>query len=114
MSYLKVIKHIQRVLNRCGDPVILNPTGTMTPSSIFVGSMTVEIQKVRIKQQNDCCLLPKPVPMCSDNPPGYYCINIVYIRPSLAEDYSGDNPLTDEEMRNMICTKTIFGCSDFL
>ena len=108
MSYSQVIRHVQKILNECGDPVILNPTGQQMSES---GQMSIEIRKVLILRKNNCCELPQPSPICSDNPEDKYWINRIRISPSLADDYSKNYPLTDEEMRNVICTKTfLFGC----
>ncbi len=109
MSYAAVIRHIQTVLNKCGDPVLLTMTGNQAPHDS--GQMSIEIQRTYILRQNDCCTIPQPTPMCSDNPPNQYCVNRIRISPSLADDYSKGFPMTDEEMRNTICNKTfLFGC----
>ncbi len=104
MSYIQVIRYIQKTLNDCGDPVIFTPTGQQTMSE--TGQMSIEI-----KRQNDCCEIPPPSPICNDNPDDKYLVNRIPISSSLADDYSKNFPLTDDEMRNIICTKTfLFGC----
>jgi len=109
MSYTQVIKHIQKILNQCGDSVILTPTGNQTLSES--GQMTIEINKVLIMRQNDCCIIPPPSPTCDNNPNDKYWINRIRISTSLADDYSKNYPLTDEEIRNTICEKAfLFGC----
>mgnify|MGYP007082192085 CR=1 FL=1 len=109
MSYTAVIGHIQEVLNKCGDPVVFITTGNQAPHDS--GQMSIEIHRAYILRQNQCCTIPQPTPMCSDNPPDKYCVNRIRISQSLADDYSKGYPMTDEEIKNTICTKTfLFGC----
>ena len=45
MSYLRVIRHIESILNSCGDPVRFTPTGrTMLDQTTM--HMAVEVMKV--------------------------------------------------------------------
>lgn len=109
MSYTAVINHIQRVLNNCGDPVILIQTGIQTPHDS--GQTSIEVHRVTILRQNNCCTIPTPTPSSKDNPANSYWINRIRISPSLADDYSKNDPFSDNEMQNMICTKLfLFGC----
>lgn len=109
MSYTLVIRHIQKILNKCGDPVILSQTGQQTMSEN--GQMSIEIKRVLIMKQNLCCAIPPPSPTCNENPQDKYWINRIRISPSFADDYSKNFPLTDEEMQSIICTKPfLFGC----
>ena len=53
MSYLRVIRHIESILNSCGDPVRFTPTGrTMLDQTTM--HMAVEVMKVDIQRTNDC------------------------------------------------------------
>ena len=112
MSYSSVISHIQKVLNDCGDNVVLTPKGEPAPSQVS-GQFTIEIRKVAILRQNKCCTLPTPTQLCSDNPADKYWINRIRISKSLADDYSINNRFSDDEMRNHICkTEFLFACFD--
>lgn len=109
MSYILVIRHVQRILNQCGDPVVLSTTGFQTMSES--GQMSIELKRVLILKQNNCCTIQPPMPLCNDNPEDHYWINRIRISPRLADDYSKNYPLTDDEMQNIIRTKTfLFGC----
>ena len=109
MSYAQVIRQIQKIMNNCGDPVILTMTGEQIMSES--GQMSIEIERVLIKRQNNCCVIPPPNPTCNDNPDDKYWVNRIRISPSLADDYSKNYPLSDEDMKDLICTKTfLFGC----
>jgi hypothetical protein len=109
MNYTAVINHIQRILNNCGDPVILTPTGKHAPHDS--GQISIEIRKVAILQQNNCCTIPPPSPSCADNPVDKYWINHVRISPSLMNDYSKNDSWTDDEIKKLICKKEfLFGC----
>ena len=77
MSYIQVINHIQKVLNQCGDSVILSPTGLQILSE--TGQMSIEIRRVSIMQQNNCCVIPPPSPSCNDNPENKYWVNRIRI-----------------------------------
>lgn len=53
MSYLRVIHHIESILNSCGDPVRFTLTGrTMLDQTTM--HMAVEVMKVDIQRTNDC------------------------------------------------------------
>ena len=109
MSYQMVISHIQRILNKCGDPVVLIPTGNQLLHES--GRMVIEIRRVTILRKNNCCTMPPPMPICADNPPDEYWINRIRISPSMADDYSKGFPYQDEELRNLICSHDfLFGC----
>lgn len=109
MSYSAVISHIQMVLNNCGDPVILTPTGNQTMDD--KGNMSIEIRRAYVLRQNKCCVIPRPIPTCSENPQYKWCINRIRISTSLADDYSKNCQLSDDEIRNIICSKIfLFGC----
>ncbi len=108
MSYIDVIRHIQRILNNCGDPVILSPTGQSAMHDS--GHISIEIKTVGILRQNNCCNLPIPSPLSVENPPNKFLINRIRISQSLADDYSKNFPYTDSEMQNLICSKQfLFG-----
>lgn len=108
MSYIQVIRHIQRVLNQCGDSVILMPTGMQTFSD--PGIMSIEINRVTILRQNNCFAVQPPIPSSGNNPVNGYWVNRIRISQSLADDYSKNFPLTDEELKNLICTRpNLFG-----
>ena len=111
MSYALIIRHIQRIFNQCGDPVILMPTGQKILAEN--GQLLIEIRKVLIMRKNNCCTIPSPTPCSSDNPPDKYWINRIRVSVSLADDYSKGFPFTDDEIRNTISTKTfLFACYD--
>lgn len=108
MSYTLVIKHIQAILNQCGDPVNLIQTGQQTVGD--TGNMSIEINTTLIMRQNKYCTIPPPSPFYSHDPKDKYSINRIRISQRLAEDYSKNFPLTDEEMKSIICEKTdLFG-----
>lgn len=108
MGYTLVIKHIQTILNQCGDTVNLKQTGQQTVGD--TGDMSVEVNRTFIMRQNKCCAVPRPSPFYSHDPEDKYSINRIRISPRLAENYSKNFPLTDEEMKSIICEKTdLFG-----
>jgi hypothetical protein len=108
MSYRLVINHIQRILNECGDPVILATTGVQIPMEL---GTSIELRKTAILVQNNCCQMPPPTPQCEDNPEDKYSINRIRISPSLADDYSKNHPYTDDRMKQFICSnQSLFGC----
>lgn len=109
MSYHLVIRHIQKVLNQCGDPVVLIPTGPMVMQEN--GKMSIEIRRAAILRKNNCCTMAPPYPMCNDNPEDKYWVNRIRISPSMADDYSKGYPYNDDELRNFICgNELLFGC----
>jgi len=109
MSYTQVIRHIQNILNQCGDPVNLRPTGQQVMGDSL--HMVIEISRVLIKKQNKCCSIPPPSPACNENPDDSYWINRIRISPSMADDYSKGSPYKDEEIKDLIANKTfLFGC----
>jgi hypothetical protein len=109
MSFVQVISHIQNILNHCGDPIILNPTGVI--SSIENGNISIEINKVLIMRKNKCFEIPTPSTLCNENPDDKYWINRIRISQSLADDYSKNVPMTDDKMEKVIRTKTfLFAC----
>ena len=57
MSYLRVIRHVESILNGCSDPVRFTPTGRklLNPTASL---MAVEVLKVDILRINDCFTLP--------------------------------------------------------
>jgi hypothetical protein len=50
MSYFDVIKHIEKILNKCGDAVIIEIVGTPVPATIS-GQSIIEIKRVSILQK---------------------------------------------------------------
>jgi len=109
MSYTLVLSHIEKVFHQCGDNISIIQTGNQVISEN--GDMSIEIQKIAILKQNNCCCLPSPFPECSNQSQDKYWINRVRISPSLADDYSKNFPLSDEELKKIICTKKgLFGC----
>jgi len=110
MSYVQVIRHIERILNSCGDPVRFTPTGRKLLNST-ASLMAVEVIRVDIMYANDCFPLPQPVPAYAHNRPGLYAVNIIHIPPSLAEAYTDGNRYTDEELISIIRTNAgLFSC----
>lgn len=113
MSYILVIRHIQRVLNSCGDPVIFTPTGKHMMNSDF--KISIEIKKVSIKKKNNCFPINPPNPICekTEKSDTEYQIDRIRISKSLIDDYSKGFSLSDEEMKRMIANnKSLFGCYD--
>jgi len=109
MSYTQVIRHVQRILNQCGDPVILSLTGDQVMGD--PSQMTLGIDRVFIKKQNNNFTIPAPSLTCTENPDGGFWINRIRISPSLADDYSKNYPLKDDELMNLIAKKeTLFAC----
>jgi hypothetical protein len=110
MSYVQVIRHIEQILNGCGDPVRFTPTGRKMLDHATM-QMAVEVMKVSIQRTNACFTLPPPVPPYAHNRPGLYTVNIIHISPSLAEAYSAGNRYTDEELESLIRTNAVlFSC----
>jgi hypothetical protein len=110
MSYVQVIRHIERILNSCGDPVRFTPTGRKLLNST-ASLMAVEVMKVDILRMNDCFTLPPPISPYAHHRPGLYAVNIIHIPPSLAEAYTGGNRYTDEEVEKLIRTNEgLFSC----
>ncbi len=104
MNYTLVIKHIQTILNQCGDPVNLIQTGQKTICD--TGDMSIEINRACIMRQNKYYAVPPPSPFYSHDPKDKYSIKRIRISQRLAEDYSKNLPLTDDEMKSIICEKT--------
>ena len=109
MSISRVINHMQRVLSQCGDPVFFQPTGQTAMAD--PGNLTVEINKVLLKRQNNCFILPIPYPACRENPDDGYWVNRIRISTSMIDDYSENHSYTDDELRGIISKKAnLFGC----
>lgn len=100
MSYIRVIRHIETILNQCGDSIVFIPTGSQTIGS--GNRMSIEIEDILIKRQNRCGIVSQPSPLSNNNPPDKYLINRIRITPSLADDYSKGFPFTDDEVRKLI------------
>jgi hypothetical protein len=109
MSYSMVINHFQRVLNSCGDSVILTPTGATSHNG---HKMIVEIEKVKIQVRNNCCEnVPPPSPECTNNPPSHYWVNRIRFTRNMVDDYSKGVPYSDQEIKGLICSaEDLFGC----
>lgn len=109
MSSSRIIRHIQGVLNQCGDPVFLQPTGNETLAD--PGRMSIEINMVMLKKQNNCFTVPVPNPSSSQNTEDGFWINRVRLSTSMIDDYSKNFPFTDEDIKSLISKSTIlFGC----
>ena len=110
MSYRQVVRHIEQILNGCGDPGRFTPTGQKMLDHT-TGQMAVEVMKVDLQRSNDCFTLPPPVPSSAHNRPGRYTVNIIHIPPSLAEAYSTGHRYPDEELITLIRTSaSLFSC----
>jgi len=110
MSYLQVIRHIEQVLNGCGDPVRFTPTGRKLLNAV-TALMAVEVMRVDIMRENECFAVPPPVPAYAHNRAGRYAVNIVHVPPELADAYSHGHRHTDAEMESLIRTNvTLFSC----
>ena len=110
MSYVQVIRHLEQILNACGDPVRFTPTGRKMLDQA-TGQMAVEVMKVNLQRTNDCFTLPPPVPPYAHNPAGGYTVNIIHIPPAWAETYSTGNRQPDEELEALIRTSAgLFSC----
>ena len=110
MSYRQVIRHLEQILNGCGDPVRFTPTGRKMLDQT-TGQMAVEVMKIDLQRTNDCFPLPPPVPTYTHNRTGHYTVNIIHIPPSLAEAYSAGNRYPDEELTSLIQTSAdLFSC----
>lgn len=109
MSYNLVVEHIQRILNKCDDPVGFSLTGNQAPHES--GHESLEVKKVAILRKNLCCdEVPEPSPLGKNNPAGKYWVNRIRISQSLSEDYSRGFPMSDKEIQDMICQKKfLFG-----
>ena len=110
MSYVQVIRHIERILNGCGDPVRFTPTGQKLLDAGRM-QMAVELVRTDIQRSNDCFTLLPLVPPYAHNRTGLYTVNIIHIPPSLAEAYSAGNRYSDEELTSLIRTSAgLFSC----
>ena len=110
MSYRQAIRHIEQLLNGCGDPVRFTPTGRKMLDHA-TGQMAVEVMKVDLQRTNDCFTLPPPGPSYTHNRPGRYTVNIIHVPPSLAEAYSAGNRHPDKELSTLIRTSaSLFSC----
>ena len=110
MSYRQVVRHIEQILNGCGDPVRFTPTGRKMLDQT-TGHMAIEVMKVDVQRTNNCFTLPPPVPPYAHNRPGRYTVNIIHIAPPLAEAYSAGNRYSDEELTSLIRTSEgLFSC----
>ena len=108
MSYIRVIRHLETIMNQCGDPVVFRPTGQKIMAE--PGQITVEINTVLIRKQNNCFLTLPPTARCQNNPEDGYWVNRIRISSSLIDDYSKNFPLTDYELKGIISKKaTLFG-----
>ena len=110
MSYVQVIRHIERILNSCGDPVRFTPTGRKLLDAT-TRQMAVEVTKADIQRTNDYFTLPLPVPLYVHNRPGLYTVNIIHISPALAEAYSTGKRYADDDLKQLVRTCTsLFSC----
>ena len=111
MSYAQVIRHVEHLLNCCGDPVRFTPTGRkLLRSTSLQGA--VEVLKVDVLRTNDCSTLPPPGPPYAHNLQGLYAVNIIHIPLFLAGAYSTGNRYPDEELTNLVRTSTgLFSCN---
>ena len=110
MSYRQVVRHLEQILNDCGDPVRFTPTGRKMLDRT-TGQMAVEVMKVDLQRTNDCFTLPPPMPLYAHNRPGRYTVNIIHVPPALAEAYSAGNCYDDEELEQFVRTcKSLFSC----
>ena len=110
MSYRQVVRHIEQILNGCGDLVRCTPTGRKMLDQT-TRQMAVEVIKVDLQRTNDCFTLPPTVPPYAHNRPGRYTVNIIHIPPALAEAYAAGNRCTDEELEGFIhTTEGLFSC----
>ena len=110
MSYRQVVRHLEQILNGCGDPVRFTLTGRKMLDQT-TEQMAVEVMKVDLQRTNDCFTLPPPVPPYAHNRPGRYTVNIIHIPPALAEAYSAGNRYPDEEVTTLIrTTEGLFSC----
>lgn len=110
MSYLRVIRHLESILNGCGDPVRFTPTGRKLLNATAT-RMAVEVLKVDLLRVNDCFTLPPPVPAYAHHRNGLYAVNIIQIPPAMAEAYSNGRRYPDEELETVIRTEAgLFSC----
>ena len=110
MSYRQVVRHLEQILNGCGDPIRFTPTGRKILDQT-TQQMAVEVMKVDLQRTNNCFTLPPPVPPYAHNRPGFYTVNIIHIPPSLAEAYSAGNRYPDEEVETLTRTTAgLFSC----
>lgn len=110
MSYLNILKQIEQVLNSCGDNVSLIPTGNTTPSTEFIGKLSIEIIETYILKENSCIKLGKPFPESIKNTEEKICINRIRLSTRMIDDYTKKCPYNNDEMKNMINeNNTIFG-----
>jgi len=109
MSYLAVLNHIERIINQCGDNISIIPNGNQILNEN--AEMSIKINPIEILRQNKYFVIPPPTPICNDNPNDKYWINMVRIPINLADDYSKNFPLSDEEMKKFISGKiNLFAC----
>lgn len=85
------VKAIQGSLNKCGDPVVLIPTGNWIAASSFTGYI-VEVEPCVVKDKNQCC---DSVAIGRRNAKGQ--INRVYLGLNIVSDIHS-SPFTHEDI----------------
>lgn len=110
MSYRIILRQIEKVLNDCGDNIKLTPTGNETPSTEFIGKLSIAIVETYISKENSCFKLGKPFPESSKNTDDKICINRIRISSRMIDDYAKNYPYSNDELQNMISgNDEIFG-----
>ena len=80
MNYRRVIRHVESILNGCGDSIRFTPTGRKLLNQT-ASLMAVEVMKVDILRTNDYFTLPRPFPPYAHHRKGLYAVNIIHIPP---------------------------------
>ena len=102
MSYRLILRQLEKVLNECGDNIKLTPTGNETPSTEFIGKLSIEIVEAYISKETKCFKLGKQFPESYKNTDDKICINRIRISSRMIDDYTKNNSYSNDEIKNMI------------
>lgn len=99
----QVVKDFQKILNKIGDPIILNPTGESMINEN--NHYSIELKETYLLKENSNFEIPKPIPTCSTDSEEKYKINRIRISASTIDDYSKNYPLTETEILSILKDK---------
>jgi hypothetical protein len=108
MNIYGVVEHIQQILNQCGDPIELLPTGDYMQNEN--GQYSIELEEVFLKRENNVFTLPAPNPISAKDTDECFVITRIRIGRTMMDDYSKGYPFSDEEVLNVLKEKEdLFG-----
>ena len=111
MNIYGVVEHIQQILNQCGDPAELIPTGDYMLNEN--AEYSIELEKTLVKKKNDIFNLPAPIPPSPDDTDEHFVITRIRIGRLMMGDYSNGGSFSDEEVLNILQEKKgLFGYYD--